>query len=173
MTQEAQQPTFSDFFLDPSIKRFQSLTPVRLRLLPFPDFATPELLLSTQYFIERIRTIYYLRHTASPYFCQKLFVRNYEFEVEAIDDDGDLQIDAQGAQVYNHHEVACLVASFEDEERTVGYWFDDESQLTLHCFSTEEDINLLRPTARFVYYSAYYGTRAALEKNDLSLETNF
>lgn len=151
-----------DFFLDFETHSNSIIRPLRLSSFPFPPSTIPPMLVSVRFFVERVGQQHYLRHTSNGYFCEKIRSANYSFDAPLLDEDDNIVRDAEGNFCHERREVQCLVARFDNVERTVAYWDNGRRESALAFFEFDGDPNTLPPMIKWIHTAAQYATERML-----------
>ena len=162
-----------DWYLDSGVEletRF-AIPAAAMGSLPFPAPAAPEIMRSHTYFIERPRpTLFFLRSTLNPLFCQAIWPVEVTFVAPVIDDEGYGKFSADGEQLTEEQGVDCLVTTFEGQYRTVGYHEGDSWKYFLRSFETNKPLREIPLNLKLLYGGANLGRAENMSHSDSELE---
>lgn len=118
-------------------------------LIPLSDL--PEPMYSTSFFIERVERDYYLRNVLNPFYCSRLRIENHEFNASKYNENtGEVGVEVVKCSI--------LLACFEGEFRTVGYFLEDKFDLFLPFFKTDKTHEQVDSRLNWLYEAARMGT---------------
>jgi uncharacterized protein YjbI with pentapeptide repeats len=147
-------------FLSDGVKQGGHFKPPQVRSTRVPFSDLPEPMYSTTFLIEKVEDDYYLRNTQDPYYCACLRISTHQISLPRFSKEAEsYEYDKEtGEPIVDEFKLTLMLAYFDGNARTVGYYIFDKWDIFLPFFRTDKKHQELDKELAWLYYGAKIGT---------------